>query len=55
MGAAVIDDEGYTRFSLTAHQHIARFVSELASGFHIDDLESVCRELCALRACLEKT
>lgn len=53
MGAAVIDEDGYTRFSKTAEEQVARFDPALAQGFHIDDLESVCAELSALRARLE--
>ncbi|MGA5195276.1 hypothetical protein [Streptomyces exfoliatus] len=50
MGAAVIDDSGYTVFSPTAQQAVAAHASDLATGFHVDDLESVCEEFVRLRS-----
>ncbi|MFE9686740.1 hypothetical protein [Streptomyces sp. NPDC006285] len=50
MGAAAIDATGYTAFSPTAQEALAPYTPDLAAGFHIDDLEAVCKELVVLRS-----
>lgn len=54
MGAAVIDEHGFTEFSVTAQETMSAYAPSLARGFHIDDLEQVCIELSQLRAKLEE-
>lgn len=49
MGAAVIDDAGFSRFSSTAEALLTPHTSRFAAGFHIDDLDAACAELTALR------
>ncbi len=50
MGAAIIDDRGWTAFSPTARQALtAAHAADLAAGFHIADLEAVCAEFVRLR------
>ena len=53
MGAAVIDDAGFSRFSSTAEALLTPYTSRFGAGFHIDDLDAACSEMVKLRDYLE--
>ena len=54
MGAAIIDENGFSAFSATAREKLMEFAPSLASGFHAKDIDAICQEIIALRTKLEQ-
>ncbi|MFM6844615.1 MAG: hypothetical protein ACKPKQ_04620, partial [Dolichospermum sp.] len=54
MGAAIIDENGFSAFSATAREKLMEFAPSLASGFHAQDIDAICQEIIALRTKLEQ-
>lgn len=54
MGAAIIDNTGFSAFSTTAMENLIPHSPSLARGFHADDIDEVCKEIIDLRTHLEQ-
>jgi hypothetical protein len=54
MGAAIIDENGFSAFSTTACEKLMEFAPSLAQGFYAQDIDPICQEIIDLRTKLEQ-
>ena len=54
MGAAIIDENGFSAFSATACEKLMDYAPSLAKGFHARDIDTICQEIIDLRTKLEQ-